>query len=62
MLLTLGYNLGMGPLDSIDFSWRNIRSTLGFRPAFVTSPHSYIASGRTVSNYASTQAVRSGYN
>ena len=43
VLLTMGYNHVLGPRDSIDFSWRHIRSTPGLRPAFVTSPRSYIA-------------------
>lgn len=43
VLLTMGYNLGLGPRDSIDFSWRHIRSTPGLRPGWVTSPRSYIA-------------------
>jgi uncharacterized protein with beta-barrel porin domain/cytochrome c553 len=43
VLLTMGYNLGLGPQDSIDFSWRHIRSTPGLRPGFVTSPRSYLA-------------------
>lgn len=43
VLLTMGYNLALGPRDSIDFSWRHIRSTPGLRPGFVTSPRSYIA-------------------
>ncbi len=43
VLLTMGYNLTLGPRDSIDFSWRHIRSTPGLRPGFVTSPRSYIA-------------------
>jgi len=42
-LLTVGYNMGLGPRDSIDFSWRHIRSTPGLRPSFVTSPRSYTA-------------------
>jgi len=42
-MLTVGYNLGLGPRDSIDFSWRHIRSTPGLRPSFVTSPRSYTA-------------------
>jgi hypothetical protein len=42
-LLTLGYNLSFGSKDSIDFSWRHVRSTPGLRPAFVTSPRSYKA-------------------
>jgi hypothetical protein len=43
VLLTMGYNLALGPRDSIDFSWRHIRSTPGLRPGFVTTPRSYIA-------------------
>ncbi len=43
VLLTMGYNLALGPRDSIDFSWRHIRSTPGLRPSFVTTPRSYIA-------------------
>ena len=42
-LTTIGYNLSFGPRDSIDFSWRHVRSTPGLRPAFVTSPRSYKA-------------------
>ncbi len=42
VLTTLGYNIGFGPRDSIDFSWRRVESTPGLRPAFVTSPKSYI--------------------
>lgn len=42
-MLTMGYNLAVGPRDSIDFSWRHIRSTPGLRPSFVTSPRSYRA-------------------
>ena len=43
VLATIGYNLGLGPRDSLDFSWRHVRSTPSLRPAFVTSPNSYIA-------------------
>ncbi len=42
-LLTVGYNMGLGPRDSIDFSWRHIRSTPGLRPSFVTSARNYMA-------------------
>ncbi|MFM6992855.1 MAG: autotransporter domain-containing protein [Rhodoferax sp.] len=42
-LFTLGYNLAFGPRDSLDISWRRVASTPGLRPAFVTSPDSYIA-------------------
>ncbi len=43
VLATMGYNLSLGNRDSIDFSWRHIRSTPGLRPAFVMSPRSYKA-------------------
>ena len=43
VLSTLGYNLGLGPRHSLDLSWRRAQSTPGFRPAFATSPTSYIA-------------------
>ena len=42
-LTTIGYNLGFGTRDSVDFSWRHVRSTPSLRPAFVTSPRSYKA-------------------
>jgi uncharacterized protein with beta-barrel porin domain len=42
VLTTLGYNLSLGNHDSVDFSWRRVRSTPGLRPSFVTSPHNYI--------------------
>jgi uncharacterized protein YhjY with autotransporter beta-barrel domain len=37
---TLGYNLPLGPRDSIDFSWRRVQSTPTARPAF-DSPVSF---------------------
>lgn len=43
VLMTMGYNLALGPRDSIDFSWRHIRSTPGLRPGWLTTPRSYIA-------------------
>ena len=43
VLSTLGYNLGLGPRHSLDLSWRRAQSTPAFRPAFATSPTSYIA-------------------
>ena len=43
VLATIGYNLSLGSRDSLDFSWRHVRSTPGLRPAFVTSPRSYKA-------------------
>ena len=42
VLTTLGYNIGFGPRDSFDISWRRVQSTPGMRPSFVTSPESYI--------------------
>jgi opacity protein-like surface antigen len=41
-IFTLGWNYGFGPRDSLDFSWRHVRSTPVNRPAFVVSPESYI--------------------
>lgn len=40
---TLGYNMGFGPRHSLDLSWRRAQSTPNDRPAFATSPKSYIA-------------------
>ena len=34
---TLGYNFPLGPRDSIDFSWRRVRTTPTARPSFDTS-------------------------
>ena len=42
-LTTIGYNLGFGERDSVDFSWRLIRATPSERPSFVISPRSYKA-------------------
>ena len=42
-LTTVGYNMGLGPRDSMDFSWRHVQATPSLRPSFVTSPKSYIA-------------------
>jgi hypothetical protein len=38
----MGYNLGLGACDSLDFSWRRVQSTPGLRPAWATSPSSYV--------------------
>ncbi len=43
VLGTVGYNIGLGARHSLDLSWRRAQSTPGFRPAFATSPSSYIA-------------------
>jgi uncharacterized protein YhjY with autotransporter beta-barrel domain len=43
LLFTLGYNLPLGSDDSIDFSWRRVRSTPDLQPSFVTTtPRSYV--------------------
>ena len=47
-LTTLGYNIGFGPRDSIDFSWRRIKSTPLWRPAYATSSSSYVANQYSV--------------
>jgi uncharacterized protein YhjY with autotransporter beta-barrel domain len=48
VLATIGYNLNFGANDSLDFSWRHVRSTPGLRPAFVTSPRNYKANQLSV--------------
>ncbi len=48
VLATAGYNLGLGARDSVDFSWRHVRSTPGLRPAFVSSERSYKANQLSV--------------
>jgi uncharacterized protein YhjY with autotransporter beta-barrel domain len=40
-LLTLGYNFSLGTKDSVDISWRGVRSTPDYTPDFAT-PASYI--------------------
>jgi hypothetical protein len=40
VLVTLGYNLSLGTKDSLDFSWRGVRSTPDYTPAYAT-PVSY---------------------
>ena len=42
VLTTLGYNLGLGARDSLDLAWRRVESTPSLRPAWVSSPQSYI--------------------
>ena len=42
VLTTIGYNLGLGSRDSLDFAWRRVESTPTLRPSFVTSPKSYV--------------------
>lgn len=49
VLWTLGYNLPLGPRDSIDFSWRNARST----PTSVGTSATYSAGGS--SSYSANQ-------
>jgi len=42
VLATLGYNVGFGPRDSLDLSWRRVESTPHLRPAYSTSASSYV--------------------
>jgi uncharacterized protein with beta-barrel porin domain len=42
LLTTVGYNVGLGPRDSIDIAWRRVESTPTVRPSWATSPNSYI--------------------
>ena len=41
VLATVGYNIGLGAKDSMDFSWRYVQSTPTLRPSWATSPLSY---------------------
>ncbi len=43
VLATLGYNIGLGAKDSMDFSWRYVESTPTLRPTWASSPRSYTA-------------------
>lgn len=49
-LANLGYNLSLGPKDSLDLSWRWVESTPTLRPAWVTSPRSYVTN-QIMANY-----------
>lgn len=43
VLLTVGYNLPLGPADSLDLSWRRVESTPDRHPGFATTgPRSYV--------------------
>ena len=42
-LFTVGYNFGLGARDSLDISWRRVESTPQLRPAWATSPSSYVS-------------------
>lgn len=53
VISTLGYNLGLGPRHSLDFSWRRAQSTPDIRPSFAVSPRSYI-----VNQYSLVYLVR----
>lgn len=48
VLTTLGYNIGFGPRDSIDFSWRRVKSTPVWQPKYATSSSSYVANQYSV--------------
>ncbi len=47
-IATLGFNLGFGTRDSLDFSVRRATATPTLRPSFATSPHSYISNQYSV--------------
>jgi uncharacterized protein YhjY with autotransporter beta-barrel domain len=47
-LVTLGYNLSLGPKDSIDFAWRHVKSSPDKSPAYV-APIQYIDNQFSVS-------------
>lgn len=53
VLATVGYNIGFGPKDALDFSWRRVESTPHERAFFATSPQSYI-----VNQYSITYLMR----
>lgn len=42
-LTTVGYNHALGPNGSIDVAWRRVESTPELRPAWATSPRSYVS-------------------
>ncbi len=50
VLTTIGYNLGLGPRDSIDLSWRRVESTPNYHPSWADSPSSYV-SNQLLLNY-----------
>ncbi len=50
LLTTLGLNVGLGARDSIDLSWRRVESTPSGRPAWATSPSSYVTN-QMLANY-----------
>jgi hypothetical protein len=39
---TLGYNIGFGPRDSLDFTWIRAQSTPDSRPSFGSAPSDYV--------------------
>jgi hypothetical protein len=43
LLTTIGYNVGLGARDSLDFSWRRVESTASQRPVWALTPSSYIS-------------------
>jgi uncharacterized protein YhjY with autotransporter beta-barrel domain len=42
VITTIGYNIGLGARDSLDISWRLVQATPNQRPAWATTPSSYI--------------------
>lgn len=53
VLWTAGYNIGFGPRDSLDISWRRVESTPHQRVFYSVSPESYI-----VNQYSITYIMR----
>ena len=43
LVSTLGYNIGFGSRQALDISWRRIKSSSDYVPAYVTSAASYVA-------------------
>ena len=56
-LATVGYNIGLGPRDSFDFSWRRIRSSLDYDSASIPSGYTP-ASSYTTNQYSVSYMVR----
>ena len=56
-LATVGYNIGLGPRDSFDFSWRRIRSSLDYDRASIPSGYTP-ASSYTTNQYSVSYMVR----
>ena len=56
-LTTVGYNIGLGPRDSFDFSWRRIRSSLDYDRASILAGYT-AALSYTSNQYSVSYMVR----